>query len=183
LLKAINENPTEIFLVNGLKGIQKEAFTGLPNVRIQDQHLTTQEYRELLASSKQIILAYDTEMYKGHSSGRLLDAMVFNKPILAIKGMPIPIFAREYGKLRIVDFEDLSRNTKVSFDNESVLLNLAPNAVWAVDSIAELYATESRRGKSLYSIAGLLGFALFIGFTFFARALKALESYITGRNS
>jgi hypothetical protein len=183
LLKAIKENPTEIFLVNGLKKNQTEAFTGLLNVRIQDQHLTAQEYRALLASSKQIILAYDTDMYRGHSSGRLLDAMVFNKPILAIKGMPIPIFAREYGKLRVVDFEELSRCIKMSFDNESVLLNIAPNVVWAVDGIARLYAAESRRGKKLYSIVGLFGFALFIGFTFCARAIKSLESHLPGRNT
>jgi hypothetical protein len=177
LITALKDNPSEIFLVNGLKEEQKKQFRDLPNVRIQDQYLTPEEYRYLLAGSKQIVLAYDTEMYKGHSSGRLLDAMIFGKLIVAIEGMPVPVFARQYRNLKMVKFAELTSNFGNWCPQSENLLKLKPNAVWAVEQIRDMYpkfhgVSESTRRKPYF--LPILFFAAFYLSTFVSRGSAAV---------
>jgi hypothetical protein len=177
LITALKANPSEIFLVNGLKEEQKKQFRDFQNVRIQDQYLTPQEYRYLLAGSKQIVLAYDTEMYKGHSSGRLLDAMIFGKLIVAIEGMPVPLFARQYKNLKMVKFAELTSNFGNLSPQSENLLQLKPNAVWAVEQIRNMYPkvhgiSEFTRRKPYF--LPIFSFAVFYLSTFASRGCTAL---------
>lgn len=177
LITALKDNPDEIFLVNGLKEDQKKQVRDLQNVRIQDQYLTPHEYRYLLAGSKQIVLAYDTEMYKGHSSGRLLDAMIFGKLIIAIEGMPVPLFARQYENLKMVKFAELTSNFGNLHPQSENLLQLKPNAVWAVEQIRDMYpkiheVSEFTRRKPYF--LPIFSFAALYLSTFVSRGCTAV---------
>ena len=177
LISALKDNPNEIFLINGLNEKQKMILQELHNVRIQDQYLTPQEYRTLLAGSKQIVLAYDTEMYKGHSSGRLLDAMIFGKQILAIEGMPIPLFARKYQNLQLVKFAELGLSFRNFSPQTDASLQFKPNASWAVSQIRNMFPKEdsvpefSKRRPCFFPI---VFFGVFYFLTLFSRGFSAV---------
>lgn len=185
LIRALRDNPDELFLVNGLNIEQKKAFSGLQNVQIQDQYLTPEEYRVLLAGSKQVVLAYDTEMYKGHSSGRLLDAMIFGKPIVAMEGMPIPLFARDYENLNWAKFSELAlkfRNTPAHLEKT---LQIKPNASWAVEQIRDLYPKADvefdYRVKKL-RILPFFAFSIFYFVTLITRGCFAVATRFSNLN-
>lgn len=186
LIDAINHNPDENFLVNGLNEDQKKIFRGIPNVQIQDLFLTSLQYRKLLADSKQLVLAYDTGMYRGHSSGRLLDAMVFRKRILTIEGMPIPKFAREYSALKLVPFRELGANLRIISPGTGANLALLPNASWAVEQISEMYSEDIQK-VNRFSITSFFlprfSLVLLTVMTFFMRAYKSIVIRLKGKNS
>jgi hypothetical protein len=149
LEKLLLKNPKTQFLVHGLTESLEKRFSKFRNVRFQELFVDLAIYRECLLTCSSLILIYDTEMYRNHSSGRLLDSMMFEKKVVVLKGMPIPEYAQASRNIKIVGLPEISNlelNSK-KHDSKSAVSELPffPDAQWAVQELVRISRTTEAK--------------------------------------
>lgn len=107
LEKLVKLNPNQNFLINGLTHENGPILAEYKNVTIQNHLLENSERRELLYSCNSLILVYEIELYKNHSSGRLLDGLLFEKTIFILEGMPVPPYVESVENIDFIKLSNL----------------------------------------------------------------------------
>jgi hypothetical protein len=173
LEKLVKSNPNQNFLINGLSQENGIILAKYNNVRVENHFIDNQQYRKLLYSCNSLILVYEIELYKNHSSGRLLDGLLFEKTIFILEGMPVPPYVESVENINIVKLSELSdlkrggiKNNKKSDSNFnsdwacSYLIDLLPSNVDSKVKLFSstpifftfwLYSAVSRAARSLLS--------------------------------
>ena len=140
----IERNPHRIFLIHGLNENLERRLSKFKNIIFQEMFVSSENYRKSLFSCSSVMLIYDTGMYRNHSSGRLLDCIMFEKQLIVIEGMPIPGHAVNLDLVKVRSLNELSSidlsQTNKRQDLESRLL---PNAAWAVKELTKIVATAN----------------------------------------
>ena len=149
LEKLLAKNPKIPFLVHGLTESMELRFSKFSNVVFQELFVDLVTYRETLLTCSSLVLIYDTEMYRNHSSGRLLDSMMFEKRVVVVKGMPIPAYAEASKNIDILGLPEISNlELNVKEHQSKTMVSdppFFPNAEWAVRELVKISSTTETR--------------------------------------
>jgi hypothetical protein len=173
LERMIMNNSESSFLIHGLSESLKKRYSKFDNVKFQELYVGINEYRKSLFTCLRVILIYDTRLYRNHSSGRLLDCLMFGKNVIVIDGMPIP---REAVKSELVDTFKLNEIDEVKLRNLEIVNEIKtiflPDARWAMNRLAGMNIPRPSRPEK--RIMFLPVFMLFWSFSLLARAHSSL---------
>ena len=137
---AIKNNPESHFLIHGLNANLANRYRKFPNVELQELYINLENYREKLFTCSSVILLYDTNSYRNHSSGRLVDCIIFEREFIVPKGMPIPAHLENS---EFVDELTLDEIANMNFPRAAKPHNtrpsISPDAIWAVQELKDIF--------------------------------------------
>lgn len=175
LEKLVKINPNQNFLINGLSQENGLILAKYKNVIVENHFIDNQEYRKLLYSCNSLILVYEIELYKNHSSGRLLDGLMFEKTIFILEGMPVPPYVESVENINVVKLSELSSLTRDGITNYKNS-NSSFNSDWACGYLIDLLPQNvDSKVKIFLSRPIFFTFWLYSGVS---RAVKSLQNRI-----
>jgi hypothetical protein len=142
----IERNSSTVFLIHGLNENLKSRVSRYKNIIFQEMFVSLENYRKSLFSCSSVMLIYDTGMYRNHSSGRLLDSIMFEKQLIVIEGMPIPRHVVNLDLVKVLTLNELSSIDLSEINKRQDLESrFLPNATWAVKEISKIITTANPR--------------------------------------
>jgi hypothetical protein len=181
----IERNSSSIFLIHGLNENLKSRISKFDHILFQEMFVSLENYRKSLYTCSNLVLVYDTGLYRNHSSGRLLDSIMFEKPLITIEGMPIPKHVTDSKLIQTMSLVELS---SIDFSkknkSEKFRVSIFPDSAWAVselNNIIKSISNVSQRSKSksattFYSF-WFISFLIRLCFSIFYRVIRPLRDH------